>query len=161
VRQIRVVAAANSIRLPALGDTTMDGVRNLTTEFGRIGEHWSPRVIAAANGQFIKLAKVQGEFVWHDHAGEDEVFIVFRGRLMLRFRDRPDVTLGEGDMYVVPKSVEHCPVAEEETWLMLFEPAQTTHTGDVESPLTKSIERQVSDGGLQAGAAAVSFDAPV
>src|SRR5919199_4336875 len=118
----------------------MDGKRNLHAEYDRVGEHWSPRVIAAANGQFIKLAKVQGELVWHSHADEDEVFIVFRGRLTLRFRDRDEVTLGEGDLYVVPRGVEHLPVAEEETWVMLFEPAQTKHTGDVESPLTRSIE---------------------
>jgi mannose-6-phosphate isomerase-like protein (cupin superfamily) len=122
----------------------MSEVRNLTDEFGRIAGHWSPRVIAAANGQFVKLAKVQGEFVWHDHTEEDEVFIVFRGRLRLRFRDRGDVTLGEGDVFVVPRGVEHCPVAEEETWLMLLEPAQTKHTGDVESPLTRSIEEQLA-----------------
>ena len=135
----------------------MSTVRNITAEYDRIGEHWSPRVIAAANGQFIKLAKVQGEFVWHDHADEDEVFIVFRGRLTLKFRDRPDAVLGEGDLYVVPRGVQHCPVAEEETWVMLVEPAQTTHTGDVESPMTKSIEDQVRDGGLQPDAAPVSF----
>ncbi|HEX6746663.1 MAG TPA: cupin domain-containing protein [Longimicrobium sp.] len=132
----------------------MSTVRNITAEYGRIGEHWSPRVIAAANGQFIKLAKVQGEFVWHDHAAEDEVFIVFRGRLTLKFRDRPDAVLGEGDLYVVPKGVEHCPVAEEETWVMLVEPAQTTHTGDVESPMTKSIEDQIRDGGIAISSAA-------
>jgi mannose-6-phosphate isomerase-like protein (cupin superfamily) len=125
---------------------TMDGVRNIQAEFGRIHEHWSPRVIAAANDQFVKLAKVQGEFVWHDHAHEDEVFVVFRGRLTLRFRDRPSVTLGEGDLYVVPRGVEHCPVAEDECWVMLLEPAQTKHTGSVETPMTKSIDEQVAAG---------------
>ena len=124
----------------------MSGVRNVTAEFEQIDELWSPRVIAAANGQFVKLAKVRGEFVWHDHAEEDEVFIVYRGRLTLRFRDREDAVLGPGDVFVVPKGVQHCPVAEEETWVMLLEPAQTKHTGDVESPLTKSIDAQVSDG---------------
>jgi len=124
----------------------MDGVRNIQAEFGRIGEQWSPRVIAAANGQYVKLAKVQGEFVWHDHADEDEVFIIFRGRLTLRFRDRADVTLAEGDLYVVPRGVEHCPVAEEECWVMLLEPAQTKHTGDVETPMTKSIDQQIAAG---------------
>ena len=138
----------------------MSSVRNITAEYDRIGEHWSPRVIAAANGQFIKLAKVQGEFVFHDHADEDETFIVFRGRLTIRFLDRPDVVLGEGDLYVVPKGVQHCPVAEEEVWLMLIEPAQTTHSGTVESHLTKSIEDQIRDGVLQPEAAAVSFAQP-
>jgi mannose-6-phosphate isomerase-like protein (cupin superfamily) len=136
----------------------MNGVRNVDAEFGGITEQWSPRVIAAANGQYVKLAKVQGELVWHSHAGEDEVFIVFRGRLTLRFRDRADVTLGPGDLYVVPRGVEHCPVAEEETWVMLLEPAETKHTGDVESPLTRSIEEQLQTGGLQVNAAAVSLN---
>lgn len=122
----------------------IDGVRNLDREFDGITEQWSPRVIAAANGQYVKLAKVQGELVWHAHADEDEVFIVFRGRLTLRFRDLGDVTLGVGDVYVVPKGVEHCPVAEEECWLMLLEPAETKHTGDVDTPLTRSIEEQLS-----------------
>lgn len=126
----------------------MSGVRNVTAELERMSELWSPRVIAAANGQFVKLAKVRGGFVWHDHADEDEVFIVFRGRLTIRFRDRGDAVLGPGDVFVVPRGVEHCPVAEEETWVMLLEPAQTKHTGDVESPLSKSIDAQVSDGTL-------------
>ena len=81
----------------------MNGVRNIQAEFAGFTEQWSPRVIAAANGQYVKLAKVQGEFVWHSHADEDEVFIIFRGRLTLRFRCRADVTLGEGDVFVVPK----------------------------------------------------------
>jgi mannose-6-phosphate isomerase-like protein (cupin superfamily) len=129
----------------------MDGVRNIPAEFGGITEHWSPRVIAAANGQYVKLAKVQGEFVWHAHADEDEIFIVHRGRLTLRFRDRPDVTLAEGDLCVVPRGVEHCPVAQEETWVMLLEPAETRHTGNVESPLTKSIDEQLAAGGVRGG----------
>jgi mannose-6-phosphate isomerase-like protein (cupin superfamily) len=128
----------------------MSTVRNVTAELEQIDELWSPRVIAAANGQFVKLARVRGEFVWHDHADEDEVFIVYRGRLTIRFRDRDDAVLGPGDVFVVPKGVEHCPVAEEETWVMLLEPAQTKHTGDVESPITKSIDAQVSDGTLPA-----------
>jgi mannose-6-phosphate isomerase-like protein (cupin superfamily) len=122
----------------------MDGVRNIDREFDGIAEQWSPRVIAAANGQYVKLAKVQGELVWHAHADEDEVFIVFRGRLTLRFRDRADVALGAGDLYVVARGVEHCPVAEDECWLMLLEPAETKHTGGVDSPLTRSIEEQLS-----------------
>jgi mannose-6-phosphate isomerase-like protein (cupin superfamily) len=136
----------------------MSTVRNVTAEFERIDELWSPRVIAAANGQFVKLAKVRGEFVWHDHADEDEVFIVYRGRLTIRFRDRADAVLGPGDVFVVPKGVEHCPVAEEETWVMLLEPAQTKHTGDVESPLAKSIDAQVSDGARAAGGHDLSWE---
>ncbi len=129
---------------------TTTGVRNNHAELDTITQQWSPPLIAPANRHFVKLAKVQGEFVWHSHADEDEVFIIFRGRLTLRFRDRADVTLGEGDLFVVPKGVEHNPIAEEECWLMLLEPAETKHTGDVESPLTKSIDDQVRAGGLPA-----------
>jgi mannose-6-phosphate isomerase-like protein (cupin superfamily) len=86
---------------------------------------------------------VQGEFVWHSHRGEDELFVVLRGRLTLRFRECPEVVLGPGDAFVVPRGVEHCPLAEEETWVMLLEPAATLHTGEVHSPLTRSIEEQL------------------
>lgn len=122
----------------------MEGVRNISAEMERITEHWSPRVIAAANGQYIKLAKVQGDFVWHAHDGEDEVFIVQRGRLTLHFQDREAVTLGPGDLYVVPRGVVHRPSAPEETWVLLVEPAETKHTGDVVTPLTRSIEEQLA-----------------
>jgi mannose-6-phosphate isomerase-like protein (cupin superfamily) len=123
----------------------MDGVTNLRAAFDGITEHWSPRVVAAANGQYVKLAKVQGEFVWHRHDHEDEVFVVWRGRFTLRFRDRDEVTLGEGDLFVVPRGVEHCPYAEEETWVMLVEPAETLHTGDVVTPRTRSIAQQLGE----------------
>jgi mannose-6-phosphate isomerase-like protein (cupin superfamily) len=119
------------------------GPRNLLREAESLPELWSPRVLAQANGQYLKVARVQGEFVWHSHRGEDELFVVLRGRLTLRFRERPEVVLGPGDAFVVPRGVEHCPLAEEETWVMLLEPAATLHTGEVQSPLTRSIEEQL------------------
>jgi mannose-6-phosphate isomerase-like protein (cupin superfamily) len=93
-------------------------------------DHWNPRVIAELNGQHVKLAKFQGEFVWHDHANEDELFLVLKGRFRMEFRDGA-VEVGEGEMIVVPRGVEHRPVAEQEVHVMLFEPASTRHTGDV------------------------------
>ena len=117
---------------------------NLDNEFGAISELWSPRVIASANGQYVKLAKVKGEFIWHAHAEEDEFFLVRRGELTIRYRDRPDVILREGDFHVVPKGVEHNPFATDECWVVLVEPAQTKHTGETVSDLTKSIEQQAA-----------------
>jgi mannose-6-phosphate isomerase-like protein (cupin superfamily) len=117
---------------------------NLDKEFGEISEYWSPRVVAAANGQYVKLAKVKGEFVWHAHAEEDEFFLVHKGTLVIRYRDRPEVVLRGGDFHVVPKGVEHMPVAAEECWVVLVEPAATMHTGDTVSRITKSIEQQTA-----------------
>jgi mannose-6-phosphate isomerase-like protein (cupin superfamily) len=122
----------------------MSEPNNLYRTLDELGTLWSPRVVASANGQFVKVARVQGEFVWHDHAAEDEVFIVLRGRLTLRFRDRAEVVLCPGDVYVVPRGVEHCPAADEETWVMLVEPAETLHTGSVESARTRSIQEQLA-----------------
>ena len=106
---------------------------NLAERFGRITEHWRPKIVAELNGQVVRLVKVQGEFVWHQHAGEDELFYVVRGQLRIDFRDGP-VILGPGEMLVVPRGVEHRPVAEEECEMLLFEPAEVRNTGDVEHP---------------------------
>jgi mannose-6-phosphate isomerase-like protein (cupin superfamily) len=116
----------------------------LAREFEAISEHWSPRVIADANGQFIKLAKVKGEFVWHAHAEEDEFFLVYRGTFVLRFRDGSEVVLQEGDFHVVPRGVEHLPFAPEEAWIMFAEPAETKHTGEVETERTRSIQSRTA-----------------
>jgi mannose-6-phosphate isomerase-like protein (cupin superfamily) len=117
---------------------------NIDREFQAITEYWSPRVIAAANGQFVKIAKVKGEFVWHSHADEDEFFLIRRGTLIIRYRGGADVVLGEGDFHVVPRGREHKTEAPDECWVMFVEPAATKHTGDVETPLTKSIDAQVA-----------------
>lgn len=103
---------------------------NLAAGFARIDEHWRPKVIAELNGQEVKLVKVKGEFVWHHHDAEDELFLVHRGRLRMEFRDRV-VDLGPGDCLVVPHGVEHRPVAAEEVELILFEPSGVKNTGNV------------------------------
>src|SRR5882724_3632680 len=113
---------------------------NLDAEFAAVAELWSPRVVAIANGQYVKVARVKGEFVWHAHADEDEFFLVRKGTLHIRYRDRPDVTLREGDFHVVPRGVEHMTAAPEECWVVLVEPAATEHTGDVVAEVTKTIE---------------------
>lgn len=95
-----------------------------------IHEHWRPQVVAQLNGQVVRLAKVLGEFIWHQHEHEDELFYVVDGTLRLEFRDR-SVTLNAGEMLVVPRGVEHRPVAEQEVSLLLFEPAETRNTGNV------------------------------
>jgi len=112
----------------------MDKV-NLAEKLAMIGDHWNPRIVGELNGQHVKLVKFQGEFVWHDHAAEDEMFLVVKGGFRMEFRDR-SVELTAGEFLIVPKGVEHRPVAAEEVEVMLFEPAAIQHTGDVESPLT-------------------------
>lgn len=110
---------------------------NLHEKFQTFSDHWSPKIIGALNGQEIRLAKLKGEFIWHDHKDEDELFFVVKGSLKMEFRDKT-VVLNAGEMLIVPKGVEHKPVAEEEVWVLLFEPAQIKHTGDVQHELTKS-----------------------
>jgi mannose-6-phosphate isomerase-like protein (cupin superfamily) len=120
---------------------------NLDKELGEIREYWSPRVVAAANGQHVKVVKVKGEFVWHSHADEDEFFLVRKGTFVIRYRDRPDVTLREGDFHVVPRGVEHMTAAPEECWVVVIEPAATKHTGDTVSEMAKSVEAHHGGGG--------------
>ena len=104
-------------------------VVNLEDKFARFSEHWSPKIIARLNDYHVKAVKLQGEFVWHKHDGTDELFLVTNGSLVIRLRDRK-VSLGPGEMLVVPKGVEHQPVAEEECEVLLIEPAGTANTGD-------------------------------
>jgi mannose-6-phosphate isomerase-like protein (cupin superfamily) len=113
---------------------TMDKV-NLQEKLGSFTDYWSPKIVAELNGQQVKLAKFQGPFLWHQHENEDELFLVVKGRFRMEFRDR-DVWLEEGEMIVVPRGVEHRPVAEEEVHVLLFEPASTLNTGNVENERT-------------------------
>jgi mannose-6-phosphate isomerase-like protein (cupin superfamily) len=101
----------------------------LADEFRGVEKHWSPEVVAELNGQQVKVAKLKGEFRWHTHAHEDELFLVVKGSIRIELRDRA-VTLLEGELFVVPRGVEHRPVAEEEAEVLLFEPAATRRTGD-------------------------------
>ncbi|GIH45202.1 Cupin domain-containing protein [Microbispora rosea] len=112
---------------------------NIADKLSLIDELWTQRKIAGLNDYEIKLAKLKGEFVWHTHPETDELFVVVSGRLTIRLREG-DVVLGPGELYVVPRGVEHCPVAEEETAVMLVEPVGTLNTGDTGGPMTRAAE---------------------
>jgi len=114
----------------------MDKV-NLQQKFSLFSERWSPKIVGELNGQHVKLAKLKGEFVWHKHDEEDELFFVVKGSFKMEYRDRT-VEVNENEFLIVPKGVEHKPVAEEEVWVMLFEPTSTLNTGDAKSDLTKN-----------------------
>jgi len=108
---------------------------NIAEKFGHISEYWKPYIAAELNGQMVKLDKLKGEFVWHHHDHEDELFLVVKGRFRMEFRER-HVWIEEGEFIVVPRGVEHRPVAEEEAWIVLFEPATTLNTGNVQNERT-------------------------
>lgn len=108
----------------------MDEKVNLAERLGLFSEHWAPRTVGGFNGHDVMVVKVYGEFIWHSHEDTDDFFLVLKGRLVIRMRDREDAVLGPGELYVVPRGVEHKPVAEEETHLLLIEPTGTPNTGD-------------------------------
>jgi mannose-6-phosphate isomerase-like protein (cupin superfamily) len=108
---------------------------NIKDRFALFDEHWSPKIVGEPNGQHVKLVKLLGEFVWHHHDEEDELFLLVKGRFRMEFRDR-SVTLEEGEFIVVPRGVEHRPVADEEAHILLFEPASTLNTGNIRGEMT-------------------------
>ena len=107
---------------------------NLAEKLARFDDHWNPRIVGELNGQHVKLVKFQGPFVWHKHDDEDELFLVIHGSFRMEFR-ASSVRLHEGELVIVPRGVEHRPVADEEVHVLLFEPASTKNTGDAESEL--------------------------
>ena len=114
---------------------------NLAEKLALFDEHWSPKIVAELNDTYVKIVKVEGEFVWHHHDDEDELFLVVSGRLRMQLRDG-DVVLEPGELIVVPRGVEHCPVAEEETHVVLIEPKTTLNTGNVRGERTvEQLER--------------------
>lgn len=115
---------------------------NLAHKFANFADHWSPKIAGELNDSCIKLVKVQGEFVWHHHDVEDELFLVVKGKLRIRLRDR-DVDLSEGEFVIIPHGVEHMPVAAEEVHLLLIEPKGTLNTGNVRSERTVTEEERV------------------
>ena len=112
----------------------MDKV-NLSQKFSLFTSHWDPKIVGELNGQHVKLVKFQGAFVWHRHENEDELFLVYKGRFTMEFRDRR-VPVEEGEFIIVPRGIEHRPVADEECHVVLFEAVTTVNTGDVQSELT-------------------------
>lgn len=116
-------------------------VVDLKEKFSLFDEYWRPKIAGELNGQYVKLAKLKGEFVWHLHEHEDELFMVVKGRLTIRLRDQ-DLTLSEGQFCIIPRGVEHLPVAEEECHVLLFEPKTVRNTGNVQSEKTlEELER--------------------
>jgi mannose-6-phosphate isomerase-like protein (cupin superfamily) len=111
---------------------------NLNQKFALFQEYWSPKIAGELNDSYIKLAKLKGEFVWHQHENEDELFLVVKGHLLIKLRDR-DIHLKEGEFVIIPKGVEHLPIAEEEVHVLLLEPKSTLNTGNVQN------ERTVTD----------------
>jgi len=114
---------------------------NIGEKFELFTQEWTPKIIAESNSQLVKIAKGSGELVWHKHENEDELFIVFKGQLTLQLRSG-DIVLNTGEMYVVPKGVEHCPRAVDDTHFMMIEPSSTAHTGELKSEVTVSSEKQ-------------------
>ena len=109
-----------------------------------MAEYWSPKVVGRVNDQYVKVAKLLGEFVWHRHDDEDELFQVLRGRLRIQFEEGVETVLQAGEFCVVPRGVLHNPVADEECWIMLIETVTTLHTGTIESDRTRSIAEQLT-----------------
>ena len=118
-------------------------VVNFTAELAKVTDHWSPRVVGRVNDQYVKVAKLLGEFVWHAHDGEDEMFQVVYGRLRIQLEGDREVVLEAGDFYVVPRGVRHNPIAEEEVGIVLIETVTTAHTGDVLTDRSVPVERQL------------------
>ncbi len=118
-------------------------VINLQQALLDIDEYWFPKVVGRVNDQFIKVAKLKGQLAWHKHDHEDELFQVIKGRLVIQL-EGGDITLNSGEFCVVPHGVMHNPVADEECWIVLVETVTTEHTGDIVTPLTRTIEQQIA-----------------
>ncbi len=110
---------------------------NLAEKFSLFQEYWSPKIVSELNDSYLKVVKLKGEFVWHHHEAEDELFLVVKGKLLIKLRDR-NIVLEEGEFVIIPQGVEHCPVAEEEVHVVLLEPKSTVNTGDIQNERTVS-----------------------
>jgi mannose-6-phosphate isomerase-like protein (cupin superfamily) len=111
---------------------------NISEKFSEFSDYWSPKIVGELNGQHVRVVKLQGEFVWHHHDHEDELFLVVKGVLLMKFCDR-EVQVNEGEFIIIPRGVEHLPVAEEEVHVVLLEPATTLNTGNVENQRTVKV----------------------
>ncbi len=112
----------------------MDKV-NIAEKFQKVSYYWEPGIIGSLNGQHVKIAKIKGEFIWHSHENEDELFLVIKGRIIIRLQDR-EIELHEGELFIVPRGVEHQPYAPEEAQILMFEPAGTLNTGNIQNERT-------------------------
>lgn len=116
------------------GDVMMDLV-DLKEKFSLFDEYWKPKIVGELNGQHVKLAKLKGEFIWHHHENEDELFMVFKGNLVIKLKDR-DINLSEGQFFIIPRGVEHSPIADEECHVVFFEPKSILNTGNIRNEQT-------------------------
>jgi mannose-6-phosphate isomerase-like protein (cupin superfamily) len=116
---------------------------NFANELEQVTEYWTPRVVGEVNDHYVKVAKLKGEFVWHAHENEDELFFIVYGTLRIQLEGRDEVVLNQGEFFTVPKGVRHNPVAEEEVGVVLIETKSTLHTGDVVTDRTVPVERQL------------------
>jgi mannose-6-phosphate isomerase-like protein (cupin superfamily) len=123
----------------------MGPIVNFISELDKVSDYWSPRIVGRVNDQYVKVAKLKGELVWHKHDAEDELFYIVKGQLVIQYEDGA-VTLNQGDFHIVPKGVLHNPVAEQECWIALIETVTTAHTGDAITSRTKSVEDQLGGG---------------
>ena len=114
-------------------------VVSLTQKLALFNDYWHPRIVGELNGQQVKLVKLKGEFVWHHHVAEDELFLVIKGRLLIRLPDR-ELWISEGEFAIIPRGVEHCPVAQEEVHVLLLEPASTLNTGNLRNDRTQDAD---------------------
>ncbi|MBQ4841340.1 MULTISPECIES: cupin domain-containing protein [Bacillus] len=117
---------------------------NVQEKFLQINDYWNPRISGELNDSYIKMVKIKGEFIWHHHDDEDEMFFVCKGKLVIRFRDS-EIALNEGEFIVIPKGIEHQPIAEEEVHLLLIEPKTTLNTGNVINERTVSIPERIDE----------------
>jgi len=117
---------------------------NLEEAFAELKDFWSPKVVGQVNDQYVKIAKLKGEFVWHKHDDEDELFQVVKGQLVIQFEGGRETILNPGEFCIVPKGIIHNPVADEECWIMLIETVTTKHTGDMVTERTRSIKEQLA-----------------
>lgn len=124
--------------------TALHGI-DIASELRQVHAHWTPRVVGRVNDQYIKVAKLLGELVWHAHDAEDEMFLVVSGRLRIQLPDNAEIVLTPGQFYVVPRGVRHNPIADEEVEIVLVETITTAHTGDVVVERTVPVEKQVGD----------------
>ena len=123
-------------------ETATHRVVSLTEQAASLTNLWSPRIVGQVNDQYVKVARIQGEFTWHQHDDEDEMFLLLQGNLTIQYPDH-EVHLLPGDMHIVPRATQHNPVCQEECLIALIETVTTQHTGDVDSPLTRSIDEQL------------------
>ncbi len=115
---------------------------NINEKLGTFSEYWSPKIVGDINESYVKLAKLKGEFVWHMHENEDEMFMVIKGRLLIKLRSE-DIILNEGEFFIIPKGIEHMPIAENEVHVMLLEPKTTLNTGNVKNERTVEILEKI------------------